>query len=95
MANTEYDNECSTVVMNENNIVDDTNVCVICLEELDDQVINYNCKHIIHTHCLLDYVKSQIKNKQDIICPICRNVECCVGSKHYETVKQLFGCIIE
>lgn len=70
---------------------DDTSVCVICLEDLNHHVINYNCKHILHITCLLDYVKSQIEKKQDITCPICRNVECSVGSQHYETVRQMFG----
>ncbi len=89
---TPCDNDCCfTVEVKTNNKEDDTNDCVICLEALDDKTINYNCGHILHIKCLLNYVKSQLENNQDITCPICRNVECFRGSKRYLDIRHMFG----
>lgn len=41
--------------------------CPICLEELENDVINLSCEHGVHRQCYNDMVSKNIDN-----CPICR-----------------------
>jgi hypothetical protein len=62
--------------MENNNIT-----CPICLDNIDfdienenDSVIIYQCKHSFHYKCAKACVKSQFENNVDISCPVCRHV---------------------
>ena len=48
-----------------------TDECAICLEmfEEDENIIQLNCNHIFHLHCIDDW----LQRKEN--CPVCRRIE--------------------
>lgn len=73
-------------------VEDDENVCVICLESLDDkQSIHFHCGHIFHLHCILEWIYNLFEKNADISCPICRYVECHARSPYYNIMKNAVG----
>ena len=53
--------------------------CSICLEEITlkdyktKKILVSDCKHIFHTNCINDWVKTRITSGNKIDCPICRS----------------------
>lgn len=52
---------------------DDNDICVICLESINDQHMTFYCKHKLHYSCFHEYLyyHYNIENKK-ILCPTCR-----------------------
>lgn len=48
-------------------------VCVICLDEMDNEYIQFSCKHNLHYECFRTYLYHfyNIENSY-FLCPICR-----------------------
>lgn len=62
--------------------------CPICIENCNDQyVVFMKCLHLVHTHCLYDYILNNPKSHKPI-CMICRNeIESIyVDDKHYKNL---------
>tara|TARA_A100001015_G_C15003490_1_gene719619 strand:- start:337 stop:816 length:480 start_codon:yes stop_codon:yes gene_type:complete len=57
-----------------NNSFNDDNMCSICLENLEKNLVQLKCGHIFHKNCIDTWYKSQ-KNT----CPICRNINECIN----------------
>ena len=51
------------------NTFDDKNICLICYDELDNNISILNCGHKYHNECILMTYKNE-KKKQ---CPYCRS----------------------
>lgn len=63
----EYDNEITP----ELNIKED---CSICLESMEYNLTKTKCcKQYIHNKCLVNYILYKYKNREEIICPLCRS----------------------
>ena len=52
---------------------DDNDICVICLEPINDQHMTFYCEHKLHYPCFQEYLyyHYNIENK-NILCPTCR-----------------------
>lgn len=70
---------------------DETKVCAICIEEIDttntvnDDVRQLTCGHEFHLQCITPVVVNSFLARKDVICPMCRNVECCTTSMTYQS----------
>ena len=86
---------CELVIQTKNDAIHNNNdVCVICLEDLqEDKTIHFHCKHVLHVKCCVEYFHSLFKKNADILCPICRSVECYSDSSHYNSLKRQFGYV--
>lgn len=74
------------------------NDCVICLEPIDDELLNdeskithFSCGHTLHYECTYKYVLNLFHKDVDIICPICRHVECASTSTVYIETQSKLG----
>jgi hypothetical protein len=74
------------------------NDCVICLEPIDDEQLNdeskvthFSCGHTLHYECTYKYVLDLFHKDVDIICPICRHVECASTSTVYIETQSKLG----
>ena len=47
--------------------------CSICLEPLikDTCMYSYNCSHIFHFNCLMNFLQNKKDKNQELYCPIC------------------------
>lgn len=72
----------------------ESNLCPICLEELQgentSQTVKFICDHELHTPCAVSYVVDKLKKNKDIECPLCRTVHCCNSTTSYATMLQHF-----
>jgi hypothetical protein len=53
-----------------NNIVNQNNICSICLHDMNDKNLTYEikeCKHVFHTNCLIEWFRANNS------CPLCRS----------------------
>jgi hypothetical protein len=49
--------------------------CVICCDKLKkEQAGKFLCGHIMHITCIKKYLKSKIESRENITCPICRQI---------------------
>lgn len=68
---------------------DETKVCAICIEEIDtqenDDTRKLTCGHEFHLHCITPVVVNSFLARKDVICPLCRNVECHTTSMTYQS----------
>lgn len=67
---------------------DETKVCAICIEEVDaenEDVRKLTCGHEFHLHCITPVVVNSFLARKDVICPMCRNVECRTTSMTYQS----------
>ena len=48
--------------------------CVFCLDSIAcSPTVQFVCHHIVHTKCFLEYVKYQMTNAENVVCPMCRD----------------------
>ena len=56
-----------------NNMEAPTDSCVICLEDLDTLPSSkLPCGHVLHCHCLKEYLSHKFTNRNTVPCPMCR-----------------------
>lgn len=49
------------------------NVCVVCLDTINDKYIKFSCKHYLHYECFRKYLfHFYDTEKSNFLCPICR-----------------------
>lgn len=50
--------------------------CAICQEEMLDIECTYDtpCKHVFHRACMLGWIKCNIDNGKDVLCPLCKRL---------------------
>ncbi len=51
--------------------------CVVCMERFEESntIFLSNCEHVIHTHCMKDYLKAEMENQKcSLVCftPNCK-----------------------
>ena len=71
------------------------NECIICLEELTDNIVVLSCPHKNHYHydCLINWIKQ--KNTLTKICTICDidvEIENIINPIIVEKKKSIFNC---
>ena len=65
-----------TITPNQNTYFNEE--CVICfdsiksIQEEGQEVVSFECQHLICRSCVVEYLKTQLKNGLDITCPMCR-----------------------
>jgi hypothetical protein len=65
-----------TITHNQNTYFNEE--CVICfdsiksIQEEGQEVVSFECQHLICRSCVVEYLKNQLKNGLDITCPMCR-----------------------
>lgn len=57
-----------------NNKEYDTDICSICLKDLNKNLVKTDCNHIFHKKCLCIWFTENIVNNKDISCPNCKNI---------------------
>lgn len=87
----------------DNTTIDGENACAICLEEMvaldtedietgskgkDKSLCKLKCGHEYHFHCITPVVVNSFLERKDIICPMCRNVECSTTTPLYRASYQ-------
>jgi hypothetical protein len=53
------------------------NICVICLENCEEEYLLLECNHFFHTECIYKYISFKFQEKyiffsKEINCPLCR-----------------------
>jgi hypothetical protein len=89
--------EASTVSM-DSNVTVETKVCAICIEEIEitdaddasngehvSNVCTLKCGHEFHLPCITPVIVNSFLARKDVICPMCRNVECCTSTLTYQS----------
>ena len=70
--------KCKLCVKNEiNENKENKDVCSICLESLNTNIIKLQCGHYLHKDCKEKLIKSTLLlnnsvNKKEVLCPLCR-----------------------
>lgn len=75
-------------------------VCAICIEDMlhveggddaeadventDNNVCTLKCGHQFHLACITPVVVNSFLGRRDLLCPLCRNVECCTSTLTYQ-----------
>lgn len=55
------------------NAVDGGDACTICLEDLTTlPSVKLPCAHVLHTHCLREYLNHRLVSRNSVPCPVCR-----------------------
>lgn len=52
--------------------------CIICYEDLTNNVVSTRCNHLFHKHCVQDWVINRKKN----VCPYCTQQNPLLGAKN-------------
>lgn len=70
-------------------------ICVICIEEIveekSQQCAIFNCGHELHVPCAIRYVTDRLEKNLDVICPVCRYIECPCSTQAYAKMRDQFG----
>jgi hypothetical protein len=78
------------------NETEDTNTCIICLDEITDDNISYlPCCHGFHQECFNSYITEKINSKKNISCPICRIEHFTYGQRNYQFIMNELGIVYE
>jgi hypothetical protein len=49
------------------------NNCIICLEEMNSDIVIFPCQHSLHTSCFNSYAQHKLQQGQtSIMCPLCQ-----------------------
>lgn len=64
----------------------ETDICVICLENIDSSTHAFGCGHKFHKMCTYKYACNQLKNNFDFTCPTCRFVQCPANTQVYNNL---------
>lgn len=46
--------------------------CPVCAEDDNDEFVELNCGHRFHRECFETYHKSQLRDRRQVLCPLCR-----------------------